>query len=793
MANFVEQATLIVKDKSSDKIRKINRELSALFRTLKNKGEFDVKVNPRLGSAVQLRRDIRTLNLRVKINPYVTQTGVNEFSTALRSRLRSQNFRVRVTPTVGQVRRPPGGLAAGGGTVRLDTGNLSSILRNAWVDLGQTIERAIIDGFARGGSSQDIAATRFGLQNIGDDETTRLGQEAARFSSQFKSFTRGEVEESLSELLPVVRGDNKALRSVTEQIIRLSELQVAFGTKADSALDQAFLFAKAGESAGRFTDEDGNVDLSSIDQYFDLLRKGIIEFGREIDANLVRALTKTLRTSRYGLDERGFLTALLLAEEEGRTAGVGVNQVIKQLSGERIQKRQLAQLREYGLVGSREVVTGTEGGEPVTEIVSTGTVDEDKLRQNFVGWIIDNILPVLDREGFDSSSPTDVARFAGGVTSDRTATAALVAGILRAQEITKSVDRALTNDTSPERIDSVIDSSLLVSLAEVSGQFANVLGEVTRSMESSLIPVLDLVSSGLNNLANFLSGPDGQGSALRTTTVALGGAAAVGAGVAGGRALLARLSPNTQAVSANTIAVNQNTLALNRASATGATGGDLGGGNRRNGRPGIRPNFGTALTSFNLLGLINTAVSDSTEAAARAEANGTDAGIEQLKIGIERGERWNKALEDFFGGLFTSEDPPTKKERLLGVLGRNQERLAEPGRSEASVDSLISQQAVLTEDLIELGASTGEIARVLTESRGIPTEIQTALDGGIESIDLAAARFGPAAGEGILAVAPQMGQAIGEAALQAFNLLSGSVNDAAPVQNPSLDTGLALP
>jgi hypothetical protein len=57
----------------------------------------------------------------------------------------------------------------------------------------------------------------------------------------------------------------------------------------------------------------------------------------------------------------------------------------------------------------------------------------------------------------------------------------------------------------------------------------------------------------------------------------------------------------------------------------------------------------------------------------------------------------------------------------------------------------------------------------------------------------AGGQFGDNAGQGLLALAPQIGQAIGEATLSILGELNIDVGGNLPPQQPRLDTGPALP
>lgn len=871
MPDFVEQATLRVKDQATKPIRKINGELTKLLKQME-KVEKQGKALSRLhinftgisGAINDVNRLLSTMrqvksknvNLRARVsNPKTIRNELNTLARTREAKIRATAANVKATRTLLNnlsrnrtvsinTRMNGVGLTPGAGmtgTVRVDTAGLRSALRASWAELGHEIRMAVVEGFRRGAASQDVASTRLQLQDLAPAQARQVNALGGNLAAEFTAFTRGEIQGALSELIPVVRGDQEALNLISREVLRMAQLQVALGSSAEQAIDQAFLFAKAGESAGRFTDADGNIDKEGVDQFFDLLTKGMIEFGREIDANLVRTLTKSLRASRFGLDERGFLTSLLVAEEQGSTAGVGINQLIKQLSGERIQKRQLAELIRLGLVGQKEVKTGTQGGKVVTEVVAAGAVDEDLLRSNIQGWVLENIIPVMEREGFDPANAVDASRFAGSITSDRTATDALVNAILRAQEIRDTVDRALAKDTSDARVDDILATSFLLQLEEVRGQFSSVLGEVARSMETVLLPALNVVSDGLQGLASFLSGPDGEGDPLRTGAVAAGGVATTGAALFGGKKLLDLFNPlNKSAVALNGSAAQLNAAATALQRAAGAQGAaGLGQGTGRGKGGAGRPNLGLGggralLTGVGALGL---ATMDSSPEAAEVRSDAIEKGVRSAfeSIGLGDFAKWmndrraeneqlaregevgwlTRVLNSAAGQPLPAADPvlvaakeqaamdaetSARIDRLLGVIERNADRIASPDNSEKADLNLLKQQSNLAAQILALGGEQDAIVEALT-SEGVSSEmLRQAFEQGAEGLSAvfpelltAADEFGPRAGEGLLAIAPQMGQAMGEAAAAALANTQLSIRPNRSDAVPSLDQGAAQP
>lgn len=591
MASFVEQATLKLIDESSGKVRKINSELKKLFATANKMRNMRLGVNTNdLGKAStrvkslvndlnKLRRAKASVDVRVNTNQARGQ--ITRILSELRKIPKSITTRYNITQSGQMPRVPTPGLLPQPRQPRVppvtvNVGPLNSLLNGFINRLGYTIEFAIISGFAKGASNIDIADTRLGLQGLTEQQTSQAQALAASISKEFRAISRGQALGMIAELFPITRGDTAAIEPVARELAQFTELRIAAGEAGDQAIESAFKLAKAGEQMGAFTDAAGNVDTKKVESFFDTINRAFVQIGREATPELVQGLTKSLRTAKFGLDERGIITALLLAEEQGTTAGVGINQLIKQLSGERIQKKQLNRLRELGLVTTTEVETGRVGKERTMEIVVEGAVDDEGLRTNPLKWVMDNIIPAMRREGFDPSRPTDVSRFTGQITSDRTATEALAALIIRADELTQQVDRALATDVSDERQRSILDQSILLALQETQSQFTSVLGEAANSLSGVFIPALNTASSLLQSLASFIAGPTGEGDVGRAAAVGAAGLT-VGAGALfAGKKFIDFINPLTGSATALTgsaTALDASAAALMRAAAAQGAGG----------------------------------------------------------------------------------------------------------------------------------------------------------------------------------------------------------------------------
>lgn len=672
MVSFVESATLRLNDDSSKKIRAVNAALSQLFATSRKMKSMRIDIKGLDKAPSQVRKltaemqklqkaqsAIKRLSGTIKINDSAVDRALNKVTT-LRRMLNqlSSNVRVNVSGRVptqppmapGPPQRPPRVPP-----VTVNVAPLNSLLNGFISRLGYTIESAIIRGFRQGTSAIDVAETRLGLQGLPPEQRSFANDVAKGLSRDFQVLSRGQALGIVSEILPIVRGQTEAVSPIATEVSRFVELQVALGQSADAAIDSAFKFAKAGEQAGRFTDAAGNIDPNGISNFFQTLRQGAAQIGKEFTPELVQGVTKLLRTSKFALNNEGLLTALFLAEEQGTTAGVGINQLIKQLSGERIQKKQLANLEALGLITTTEVETGRVGADRTFEREAKGSVNDELLRENILQFVIQEVFPRAKAAGFDLTKETDAARFAGTVTSDRTATDALTALILRANEIQSQVQIALANQAATAaNTQKVIDESLLVAGQSALSQFNGLLGEAGNAFKGVLIPALNTTAGILQSLGSFISGPEGEGSPTRAAATALGvGAAGFGL-VKGGGALLNFFNPLTASATAlngSAAALNAAAAALTRSAAAGAVPNATGRGAAATGAAAGLATGATATRGLGIVSFLKNAL------GVTAIAAGAKLALDEARETEQGKALEQQALLPFLRELFAAQAP----------------------------------------------------------------------------------------------------------------------------------------
>lgn len=610
MPNYTEYATLIVNDQSSGPIRKINAELKALAATANAlKGSLsgirlDVASLARsTAAAAKLRTELQALAKLGAIKPTVDTSGVKAAAdaTARAARdaarvqreadavaMRSLNQRLtywrQTSPVLAQLRaqaeaeaRTTRGQARAAvreaAGVRVDAESVGSRIGSAFVSLaqgaaheiGRRIAYGLADAAKAGYTQQDIAQTKLRIQGLSEAERAAVNRASVDLA-RGSNFNPGQVAGLFAENLNTASGNIEGARALTASALKVADRQVELGANREKAIEDAYKFQKAGEQTGRLTDAQGNIDAGKVSAWSDFLLKSQAAIGEEFTAGFVEKAVKYLRGSKYTLNDPGLLKAFLLNEESGSTASVGINQAIKQLSGQGLQKRALNELAAQGLITLKEVKSGTDGGKKRTSTVVDKVIGEELLRSDPGAYIDKYIAPKFKERGLDINNPVDVSKYANSIASDRTSVEAISGFINRLQELKKQVDRALNNAAATDTELSKAASGL-GALVAAANKGAGALGNVAKGFDSILIPAARGVGSFFDGISAYVIGPDGKQNIARSAAVT-GGAGALGVA---GLAAFYKLNPLT--VSATQLTGSAAALRGSAAALTAAAAG----------------------------------------------------------------------------------------------------------------------------------------------------------------------------------------------------------------------------
>lgn len=567
MASFVESATLAVKDDSTKNIDKINASLKKLYatakRTAKALNSLDFEPKGLNNAARRIGSVTASLNKlgKTKVRPTLDLSGIN----SQLGKISSKNVQINVTANMR-------GLQSQLNNSRLNVGLKGAFepLRGIGKEIARDIQQAIITGIARGikdgYSGIDVAETRMTRQSVtpanrGRIMSTILDQENRRGNV----FDRGQLMGLASEAIPLLNDDLSGMDVIIKEMSRLGTTLVGLGKSAVEADDGLNKYNKVAEQSGRmYNRETGQFDPAAYSNFMSIIDRAMTQFGKEIDANVVEQTFRALQGSKMSLNDAGIIALLGFMEETRSSAGVATNQLIKQLSGDRIDKKRMANLIGMGLVQTEDVEVTKKNGKITTEKAVTGVIDEELLRSNPLEWTNKYLLPKMVEKGLDPNNPTHINKFANMVTSDRTATSGLVTLLARYADFMRQAENFEKLDTSQAKQDEVIAQSGLIALGEAQSKVTTFLGLMATALESAAIPALNTFSSAMQSINEFIA-PGGETSGKNSAIVAGGGIAAAIAAITvvkAGWSWLSGSGAQTAATLANTAALNANTAAL---------------------------------------------------------------------------------------------------------------------------------------------------------------------------------------------------------------------------------------
>lgn len=572
--SFVEKATLILDDQSSKGIRKINSELGKLMSTAKKLKSALKGINVDIGNVTKATRDVKKLreefdklSKKSKINvdsssvttalsrvktlhqtlskqPKTIVIGANtsRISQAMGALKSLHNLASKpVNQTVNVNRKFNGkdpGFGPGGGQQRIsvDIMPMKGMLNEFMHDFRNALLNYGYNATKKGTVTEDISRTNLLLQNYGPKTNEQIITAADQIARNNGKINGAQMLDIMNEVLgmtsgpqPIAKGlsvtgpNVESAKVVTEQLARYVTLtMMRTGKSFEEASDGVYKIARAFDAAGFLQNDQGIVDPANVEKWMGNFIKASVVGGREMTPELLQHTMKLLRVSKFGLNERGFFTAMSLAEMMGSTAGVGINQMIKQLSGKGVTKETLAFQELIGLIKTKEVDTGSTGKRKTRSRVVDYEVNEENreyLRNDPLGYVSNVVIPALRKSGQlktltseeDAKAlaekilpPVDAIDKAGQLTSDRTATDMLATLLIISNNLERDVARAQGLDVSDERLDQIQNQSLLVNLQGVNNQVQGLIGDLANSLEGVLIPALQKTNSTLGGISEYM-------------------------------------------------------------------------------------------------------------------------------------------------------------------------------------------------------------------------------------------------------------------------------------------------
>jgi hypothetical protein len=469
LADYTEKATLLLIDKTSGNVAKINNSL----RSLRKEALATQKALNTMGSARAAknlsaqakamrefanaaRRVPKTSSLGVKFKG-ASPKDINAMSKALGNYKTASkglkgligaggstgsNFKgldllvtklIRVARAAGlasnQLAKMKGNIPTGGGNIPgsrpprtppgmnpspngprnigLQLQPLKSLLRSFVVDLGHTIVSSIKDSFVEGLKGFDVASNKELQQRLTPDVRQQFENQAFAASRANPLLRPDQREDLYAEVSTNFKNPTDALK-FDKSLDRIIQVSVQQGNTTQQAVEGiAQLFRGLGQ-AGYLVDNKGNFDPRA-NAYIDSLTAAKVSEGAQINFNDAFQLLKNAKTSGQSISPREFFFQLLAAADVGAsTAGVQLNMATKTFTGETTKKAIAAQ-EAAGLRGPSTLVpTGKSGKSGATTYTLEGgdLKDAELFRENSTEWIRKYI---LGPDGFLAKQGIDLA------------------------------------------------------------------------------------------------------------------------------------------------------------------------------------------------------------------------------------------------------------------------------------------------------------------------------------------------------------------------------------------------
>ena len=187
---------------------------------------------------------------------------------------------------------------------------------------------------------------------------------------------------------------------------------------------------------------------------------------------------------------------------------------MKNFTGNVLVKWKKTNLRELGLLVPTEISGTPEERAAAAKrsgLVDEEAVDETKLRDNMLRWVIDDIIPKMREKGFNPDNASQVAQFAQSIASGTGATG-LATLITQVRTLTRDLDleQGKVEGKPPipgtiGQVAPVLQESSRVNVQAVQSEFESVLGELGQKFAVASIPLMESASTHMADLAKNIS------------------------------------------------------------------------------------------------------------------------------------------------------------------------------------------------------------------------------------------------------------------------------------------------
>jgi hypothetical protein len=807
MVDFVEQATLKVRDQSSAPLNKINKAVTALLGSAKKLNGLKVEIN----GISRTMRQVNQLNGVIKgipksktINLKATVTGAAGIQKQLANLTRMRTIQIRANLTGGNQRtRLPGGNSPGGNgrppgappripappAVPPSAGaNFARSFLNALrpVNAGASIARGFLG--AIGGNIQGAVSKATGVAlraPLNKEDAVQL-LNAAGLSPQTVQFMQGTA----SVLSGQFRGTTEAslLQSGREAAGRIPNIDTAEGQKQLTlvltrvAQNTQILAAMTGQGITAGADQariiEGAIsqvgvtgDNKDAELISTAILRGIQASGGDLTAQDAKRTLQQLGIARNGVSG-DTLTQLLLARDEQGARGTGeFRQIFEDLTRNTLLKSAKAAQIENGLRDK-----------------SGKSTVADAFRLNFLDAVKNEIIPRLTKAGVDTTDRVGVISGLSDLGFVKSGGIATLAEVVTNQaQMQQEFQRAQI--AKPETF---INSPTTRQRGEaVNAQFQNLA-------DNALGGALPVVSTGLDLLAKSLANFNNGEAGLKD--IAGVGAGAVTAGIGSSVLAIAQADAVTRPLALAGLGLNTSAAALTAAAAALSTAaGVQAGGAVLGGASSIAAGGGVMamLRGFLSRAAIPVAAGAATAVALdlvdpKGNLGGATTGIDTAvknATGIDPSNTSIGQITEAIKAGFAGPDAATAS----GIIAK-----ASAAQDLAAKDAVTNSLAkILGQQASTKDGALGDVGSLTTAMQAAPTELTTAFATGnaglaTETVALTgvAAQFGPLAAAALLAAAPQLGQVAGAAIAAAIQGVTVNVNaTTTQASEPKLDTG----
>lgn len=801
MADFIEQATLRVRDQSSKQINNINNAIVRLLRTAKQMNKMRITLDgvdaaqrkvDRLTKTVRAVPKTRTVTVNTKVNVTGARAASNQIAAL--SRTRPVTVRVRFQPTGGMLMPP----AQSRGFGRTLANSFLHTIRSS--NAGEVIARGFLAAIGgqifsgvRGATTvaaqaplnKEDALQRLRASGLPQATVAAMQDIATRMTARFPATTEAGILEAGREAAGRIENPQSAegLKQLELVMARIAEntarLSGIIGLNAQQAADQARLIEAGISQVGATGDNERANKISEA------ILQGVLASGGDLTVDDFKRLLQQAGGLRGGLGASTLLQLGLARDEQGQRGTGEARQAFEDLIRGNLNKADVAAQEAAGLRrNGRSTVAG-------------------KFQEDFLGAVQTEIIPRLRKLGVNLSDPVAVQNALdndlgfskqGGINLLKDAVVNFDNNMQEFLRARAAQLETFTNEPTTRQ-----------RASQVNAQFENVA-------DAAIGPLLPVVQTGLAALTQSLSAIN-QGTAGVADFAKLGGGA-VAAGVGAGVLALQGANATTRPLALAGISLNSSAAALT-AAATALTGAaavqaadgivpDLPGGPQKKGLKGLLgmlfggkatlPVAGAILTANmpgGFLGVPSGGAGNTQNFTPPVPVQALlDAGkvAEEVKTLVDKIEYINRSIaaaDARFGPGSAQGD------MFAQELERVQQQLAALGQ-QGGVTTAPTKDA-----LGDIGGIVPGIGELTTSLNDAPSELSTAfstgtngLSAGVQQFAAAAAQFGPTMGASLLANAPQIGQAIGQAIVGIVS--NATINVNAPnstVQTAPVNTG----